>query len=349
MRATPLSGNLWWLLPAIAALFYPVEVRALYESGKLLHRTGGLSVAIAWLAIAVSLVLVYGVPAVSIWVANLLGRHEGSSSSELLARRIAHLAVASPPLFVLIGVIFYMLHSAHGDYVIWPILWLTLLTAAAWTMGRRQDIETFASSAPNPIPLRVAHGTSALLIVIIFLGWHLLNHASAAFSPEFNQAMMTTLRRWYRSEFVQPVLVTLMLFQVVTGVILLWRATADPSDLYRTVQTSSGAFLTAFIVSHLNAVFILGRAVSKADTTFSWASGAPAGLLFDAWNVRLIPHYSLGVWFVITHMGLGLRGVLLAHHVSSHLADGVAWTVGVLGAAFAVTITVAQLSVHSAS
>ena len=69
-------------------------------------------------------------------------------------------------------------------------------------------------------------------------------------------------------------------------------------------------------VSHLNAVFILGRAVMKANTTFLWASGAPVVLLPDAWNVRLIPHYSLGVWFLIAHMRLGVRGVLLAHRVS---------------------------------
>ena len=105
----------------------------------------------------------------------------------------------------------------------------------------------------------------------------------------------------------------------------------------------------AFIVSHLNAVFILGRAVRKVDTTFLWASGAPAGLLPDAWNVRLIPHYSLGVWFLISHMGLGLRGVLLAHGVSPLAAGRVAWTVSAIGAAFALTITVAQLQVHSAS
>lgn len=79
---------------------------------------------------------------------------------------------------------------------------------------------------------------------------------------------MSTLRKWYRSELVQPVLVTLVLFQVASGVILLWRATAVRSDLYRTLQTSTGAFLAAFIVSHLNAVFILGRAVTKVDTTF---------------------------------------------------------------------------------
>src|SRR5215831_20107742 len=154
---------------------------------------------------------------------------------------------------------------------------------------------------------------------------------------------------WYRSDLVQPVLVTLMLFQVVSGVILVSRATAGRSDLYRTLQTSTGAFLAAFIVSHLNAVFILGRAVTKVDTTFLWASGAPVGLLPDAWNVRLIPHYSLGVWLVITQKRLGLRGVLLAHRVSPLAADRVAWGVSALGAAFALTITVAQLSVHGAS
>src|SRR5262249_30753002 len=157
-----------------------------------------------------------------------------------------------------------------------------------------------------------------------------------------NQAMMTSLRKWYRSELIQPVLITLILFQVVSGLTLFWRATATRSDLYRTLQTSTGAFLTAFIVSHVNSVFVLGRAVTKVDTTFLWASGAPVGLLPDAWNVRLIPHYSLGVWFVITHMGLGLRSVLLAHRVSPIRANRIAWATAILGAALAVTITFAQ-------
>jgi len=342
------TGNLWWLLPPAAALFYPQAVKALYESGKLLHRSSGPGYAMAWLAIVFSVGLMYGVPAVGIGVAYLLGRNERTSSSELLARRLAHLAAASPSLFVLIGVVFYLLRSTNGDSVFWWVLWLTALAATAWTV-RRPGIETPASFTPAPISLRVAHGTSALLIVLIFLAWHLLNHASAAFSPEFNQTMMSTLRKWYRSELVQPALVILILFQVVSGVILLWRMTAARSDFYQTLQTSTGAFLSVFIVSHLNAVFILGRAVTKVDTTFLWASGAPVGLLPDAWNVRLIPHYFLGVWFVITHMGLGLRGVLLAHGVSPPAADRVAWTVGALGAAFALTITVAQLSVHVAS
>ena len=98
MRAKSLTGNVWWLLPPAAALFYPLAVRALYESGELLHRASGPADALAWLAIVVSVGLVYGVPAVGIGVAYLLGRHERTSSSELLARRLAHLAVADPPL-----------------------------------------------------------------------------------------------------------------------------------------------------------------------------------------------------------------------------------------------------------
>ena len=348
MMAHSPTGKLWWLLPSAAALFYPLTVKALYESGKLLHRVNGPGDLLGWIAIAVSVGLVYGVPAVGVGAAYLLGRDERTSSAELMVRRLAHLAVASPPLFVLSGVVFYLLHAPSGDSALWSILWLAALAATAWAM-RWQGTDRPASSTPNPIALRVAHGTSALLIVLIFLAWHLLNHASAVFSHEFNRAMMNALRKWYRSDLVQPVLVTLMMFQVVSGVILFWRATAARSDLYRTLQTSTGAFLTAFIVSHLNAVFILGRAVTKVDTNFLWASGAPVGLLPDAWNVRLIPHYSLGVWFVITHMGLGLRGVLLAHQVSPSLADRAAWAVSSLGAAVALTITIAQLSVHGAS
>ena len=336
------------MLPPAAALCYPQAVRALYDSGKLLHREGGRGGAVSWLAIAVSVGLVDSVPGVGIAIAYLLGRRERISSSELLARRFAHLAVASPSLFVLIGVIFYLLHSPNSDSVFWLLLWLTALAVEAWTM-RQRGAETIAPAAPNPIPLSVAHGTSAALLFLIFLSWHLLNHASAAFSPEFNQATMIILRKCYRSEWVQPVLVTLMLFQVVSGIILLWRATAARNDLYHTLQTSSGAFLAAFIASHLNSVFVLARTVTKVDTTFLWASGTPVGLLPNAWNVRLIPHYSLGVWLVITHMGLGLRGVLLAHRVSPAAADRVAWATGAIGAVFALTITVAQLRVHGPS
>ena len=49
MRGNSLTGNRWWFLPPVAALFYPLAVRALYESGKLLRREGGHGGTVAWL------------------------------------------------------------------------------------------------------------------------------------------------------------------------------------------------------------------------------------------------------------------------------------------------------------
>jgi hypothetical protein len=100
----------------------------------------------------------------------------------LAARRLAHLAVALPPLFVLIGVVFFLLGSPRSHSASWPILWMTISAAEAWVVVRR-NAELAACSQPNPISLRMAHGISALLIILAFLGGRLLNHGSAAFSP----------------------------------------------------------------------------------------------------------------------------------------------------------------------
>src|SRR5262245_36367954 len=124
--------RLWCLVPPAAALFYPLAVGALYESGNLLHHATGSGDAVAWLAIVISVGLIFSVPAVGIVVAYRLGRHESTSPSELLARRLAHVAVASPSLFVLIGVVFYLLHSTNGDSMFWSLLWLIAVAAAAW-------------------------------------------------------------------------------------------------------------------------------------------------------------------------------------------------------------------------
>jgi hypothetical protein len=123
---------------------------------------------------------------------------------------------------------------------------------------------------------------------------------------------------------------------------------SEARRLYRTLQTSTGGFLTGFTFSHLNAVFNLGRAVTKVDTTFPVGfrnSGSSSARRVER---AAYSHYPLGVWFVISHMELGFRAVLLAHGVSPLAAARVAWIVA-LGAAFALMTTVAQLQVHGAS
>jgi hypothetical protein len=340
------DSKLVWLVPALAAFAYPYFVMQFYQSGRMLHQASDPSgLAVAWIDVLVALILTYGVPALSLIVACLLGRVDAPSAGQLRARRFAHLAFASPSLFVLIGVIFYMLHLSNGDYVFWAILWLGVIAAIGYA-GKTDVALAGPVTGTAPRWLRMSHGFSALAILLIFLAWHLLNHMTAYLSMDANQAMMTVLRKWYRSELVQPLLVALFIFQVCSGLILLWRATAVKSDFLRTLQTITGAFLAVFITSHLNAVFVLGRHLSDVDTTFLWAAGAPTGLLPDAWNVRLIPHYSLAVWWVITHLGLGLRTILLGHRVSPTVVNRVAWGTAGLGLLITSIITAALMSVH---
>jgi hypothetical protein len=63
----------------------------------------------------------------------------------------------------------------------------------------------------------------------------------------------------------------------------------------------------------LNSALVSARVVHHIETNWAWASGAPTGLIHDAWSIRLVPHYALGVFFVLAHLSSGLRGVLIAH------------------------------------
>jgi hypothetical protein len=71
-----------------------------------------------------------------------------------------------------------------------------------------------------------------------------------------------------------------------------------------------------------------------------------AGLLHDAWNVRLIPHYSLAVWALFIHLGCGLRGVLLSYRTPVSTANASAWGMVGLGAAIAATVILSMCRLH---
>jgi hypothetical protein len=59
--------------------------------------------------------------------------------------------------------------------------------------------------------------------------------------------------------------------------------------------------------------------------------------------VRLIAHYSFAVLFVIGHLAMGLRAVLLGHGVRVAVADRAAWIICLIGLAASGVIAVAQL------
>jgi len=254
-------------------------------------------------------------------------RCEGQSGDVLpVVRRVAFVALAAPPLFVSTGVVSSLVHSSVPDIWAWSILWLALGIGAELASSRGRSRPMGAMTGR----LRVAHGISAA-VILLFVAFHLTNHLFGLFGPVTHAQVMAIGRVVYRSQLVEPILVAILLFQVASGAKLAWRWSARPLDAAGVLQVGSGAYLAAFILTHLNSAFVSARWVHRIPTDWAWATGAPDGLLMDAWNIRLLPHYALGVFFVIAHVFCGLRTVLLAHGIRSSTADRV-WVYGLLGA-----------------
>jgi hypothetical protein len=243
---------------------------------------------------------------------------ERPTAAQLRAKRTALLAVAAPTLFTFLGVVLYMLQNPVPDTWIWVACW-----AIALALLLRSDnlAPVRLAVRPVPVPLRVAHGVSALALVMIFLALHIANHLMFPAGPGTYDAVMKVFRHVYRTDILQPLLVALFLFQIGTGLFFAWRLTAVPSDRFRTFQIASGVYLAFYVLGHMDSVFIFARTYLGIDTDWGFATGAPAGLVNDPWNIRLVPHYWLGVFFVLAHLAAGARVVIMAHGVSSTFAD----------------------------
>ena len=229
------------------------------------------------------------------------------TAAQLRAKRVALLAVAAPTLFTFAGVVLYMLRDPVPDTWLWVACW-----AIALALLLQSD---------SGAPARVAHGVSALALVMIFLALHIANHLMFPAGAETYDAVMKVFRHVYRTDILQPLVVALFLFQIGTGLFFAWRLTAAPTDRFRTFQIASGVYLAFYVLGHMDSVFIFARTYLGIDTGWSFATGAPTGLVKDPWNIRLVPHYWLGVFFVLTHLAAGTRVVIMAHGVSKAFAD----------------------------
>jgi hypothetical protein len=238
--------------------------------------------------------------------------------AQLRAKRTALLAIAAPTLFTFVGVVLTMLHDPVPDTWLWVACWAI---AIALLMRSDNGVPAVVAPRPVPAPLRVAHGVSALALVTIFLALHITNHLMFPAGKGTYDAVMKVFRHVYRNDILQPLVVALFLFQVGTGLFFVWRLTAAPSDRFRTFQIASGVCLAFYVLGHMDSVFIFAWTYLGIDTGWDFATGAPTGLVKDKWNIRLVPHYWLGAFFVLAHLAAGARRVMMAHGVSRAFAD----------------------------
>lgn len=326
-QARLLKPRLTAAAPALAAIAYPFLLAGFHA---LLPPPSGAAGEMALAALL--LALAFAMPLSNL---VLLRAQKGAPQDRLglRARRLALAAMGAPPLFVLIGVGLGLLKIPLSDLTVWIALWLA---AGLYVLLAPNGPAPRVGSAPIA-KWRIAHGAAAAIIVCFVL-FHLFNHLMGLDGPKLHAAVMAVGRKVYRAPFIEPLFVALLLFQIVAGIRLAWRWSALPLDPFRIFQLASGAYLAAFLLAHMNSALVSARAVHGIETNWAWASGAPTGLLRDAWNIRLVPHYALGAFFVLGHLASGARVVLLAHGAATAPVNR-AWRIAlVLAALIAATI-----------
>src|SRR3954466_11595008 len=314
------------LVPAAAAICYPFLLNAFHAF------VGTQAVSPPPLAIASAtfiLVAAFIVPFLGI---VLTYRPTSSPGS----RRLAYASVVSPTLYVFLGVVQVLIKSPVPDEVVWCVIWIAI---AIWSRSARAPV---AAAVPAVGGWRVVHGVTAA-VLSLYVVFHLINHLFGLLGPDAHAAVMKIGRMVYRSAVGEPLLVAAMLFQTGTGLFLAWRWSAAAHDFQRTYQVASGAYLSVYILGHMNSVFIYARSFLGIPTDWNFAIGAPTGLIHDGWNIRLLPHYALGAFFVLSHLASGLRVVLIAHGVDQRNADRL-WRVCVGMSAIVAAAIIAGMS-----
>lgn len=323
-----------WTLPWLAVTLYPSLLLA-FDSALEGHRQSG-SAPLAFGALLLML-LASSAPPLALR-ALLITRND---TGLVLTRGLLFLMISTPSLFSLSYTLSRLAAIGKPVFIgLWTGTWLAIGALSYLRRGLAPPGEP-----ARPVAwLRVTHGVAALLLLGAFLLPHLTNHSLAMWSVELHRTVIETLRAWYRSEWIEPVLLTLMGVMIVTGVPMVVRYSRQRLDAFRVVQLATGAYVAVFICSHVTAI-LNGRS-RGIDTDWSFAAGPDSLLDGTPLLARLIPHYLFGTFCLIVHVACGLRIVLLQHGVPQALSNRAVYGVASVGAVVTIAITAALLGFH---
>ena len=336
------------VIPALCALAYPSLLSWLSAGLVLVHGSDAPNGPIVWVGVIGSLILALAVMLASFAAGLMLGSPRVGKSDDFHARCIALLAFATPSLYVGFANVGGVLRAPSAVPVAWLIFW-TLMAIIALLGSSPPGSRSSTASAISPAPhrrLAVTHGVSAVAILLLFVGPHIANHLTGFWSGSLHADIMNAARHVYRDDIVQPILLALIGFQVLSGIVLVRRKTRMPNDLFGTVQTMSGAYIGVYFFAHMTAVFAARHA--GIDTNWTWLTRYNNSLLGSLSNLRLIAHYWVGPIAIVTHAACGLRAVLLQHDVSMATTNRLALALIALAVVASSLIIAALLNIHIA-
>jgi len=135
------------------------------------------------------------------------------------------------------------------------------------------------------------------IVIIIFVGLHLSNHAVSVMGGSAHLAVMNALRTVYRNPVVESILLFAVLVQIISGLKIL-RVKTPGATWFEKLQSLSGIYLAMFFLFHIGAVFA-GRFILDLDTNFYFGV---AGLNTFPFNLFFGPYYGLAILAFFGHL-----------------------------------------------
>lgn len=145
--------------------------------------------------------------------------------------------------------------------------------------------------------IKKIHNVSGLLIAI-FVSFHLGNHISSIYGAKTHIEIMTSLRVYYRNPFIEFLLLTAVLIQIVSGFRLFLIKRKQNLSNFDKLQIWTGLYLGFFFLIHLSAV-LGGRIFLNLDTNFYFGV---AGLNTFPFNLFFIPYYAFAILSFFGHL-----------------------------------------------
>jgi len=136
------------------------------------------------------------------------------------------------------------------------------------------------------------------LMLTLFVGMHLVNHAYSVLGIAYHLEMMDLLRRIYRNVIVESVLLIAVFFQIFSGIKLFREKRKLTLNFYGKLQIVSGLYLAFFLLAHVSAVFG-GRFILGLDTNFYFGV---AGLNTFPFYLFFVPYYGIAILSFFGHM-----------------------------------------------
>ena len=232
------------VFPALCALAYPSLLSLLSAGLVLVHGSDQPNGPIVLVSVIGALTLALAVMLVSFVFGLTLGSPHVGRPEDFRARCVALLAFATPSLYVGFANVGGVLRAPSAVPIAWLIFWT--LTAMIVLLGSGSSSAASAMSPVGHRRLAAAHGVSALAILLLFVGPHMGNHLAGFWSGSVHTEIMNAARRVYRDDIVQPILLALIGFQILSGICLCgrrWECRAISSAPRRPCAAHTSAFI----------------------------------------------------------------------------------------------------------